>query len=76
MRAELRRERHDVAMSVLTWVFVGIAAVCFLVLIFAPATRRHWPIIVFIALVALLGLLLVAMNIDPRTCIRDGLDCL
>ena len=63
-------------MTPVEWVLVGIAGLCFFVLIFFPTTRRHWPLLVFIALVAMLGLLLASMGVDIRECQRVGLDCL
>ncbi len=63
-------------MRPIEWVFIGIAAVAFLSIVFFRPSRRHWPILVFIGLVALVGLLLASMNVDPQTCLRIGLDCL
>jgi hypothetical protein len=47
-----------------------------LALIFFRASRQHWPIVVFIGLIALLGLLVSATGVDLRECQRVGLDCL
>ncbi len=63
-------------MTPIEWVLLGVAAVSFLALIFFRASRRHWPIVVFIGLIALLGLLLISMGVDWRECQRVGLDCL
>jgi uncharacterized membrane protein YjjB (DUF3815 family) len=63
-------------MSTLEWVLVGIATLCLGGLVFFRATRKHWPILVFIALVAMLGLLLISRGVDISECQRVGLDCL
>ena len=67
---------HYGPMTPVEWVLVGITALSFFVLIFFPTSRRHWPLLVFIALVAMLGLLLASMGVDIRECQRVGLDCL
>jgi uncharacterized membrane protein len=63
-------------MSPVEWLLIIVAVVCFGGLLFFPGSRRHWPIVVFIGLVALLGLLLVNMGVDLDECRRVGLDCL
>jgi uncharacterized membrane protein len=62
--------------TALEWVLIAVASASFLALIFFRASRQHWPIVVFIGLIALLGLLVSATGVDLRECQRVGLDCL
>ncbi len=63
-------------MAPLEWALLGIVALCAVVLFFSPVGRRHWPIVVFIALIALIGFIVVASGVDLGECRRIGLDCL
>jgi hypothetical protein len=63
-------------MTPLEWVLAVVAGISLVALLFSRGARRHWPIVVFIGVLAALGVLVSVWGVDPRECQRVGLDCL
>ena len=62
-------------MTTLELVLLGVVVAAVVIPIFARRMRRHWALIVIVALAALVGLLYLRER-DTFECIKNGLTCL